>query len=115
MRLGAYPAILEEESKISGLYHRLGRVADDGRVYERHRHRYEVSPDYAERIHDAGLKFVGRSPDGILMEFQEIDDHPYFVGTQAHPEFLSRPLSPAPLFYGLIEAGLARSKGKKGD
>jgi len=114
MRLGAYPAILAKDSKIMGLYRRLGRVAEDGKVYERHRHRYEVNPEYIERIHEAGLRFVGRSPDDVLMEFQELDDHPYFVGTQAHPEFLSRPLSPAPLFYGLIEASKVRSADRKG-
>jgi CTP synthase len=114
MRLGAYPAILAEDSKIMEIYGRLGRVAEDGKVYERHRHRYEVNPEYVERIHEAGLRFVGRSPDNILMEFQELDDHPYFVGTQAHPEFLSRPLSPAPLFHGLIEAGKVKSADRKG-
>jgi len=82
-------------------------------VYERHRHRYEVNPKYSKMIDEGGLKFVGRSPDGILMEFLEMGEHPYFVGTQAHPEFLSRPLSPAPLFCGLVEAALEKArKGK---
>jgi CTP synthase len=83
-------------------------VERDGMVYERHRHRYEVNPEYIDAIDQAGLRFAGRSPDGLLMEFLELEGHPYFVGTQAHPEFLSRPLTPAPLFLGLVEAGVKR-------
>ncbi len=97
MRLGAYPAILRKGSIVHKLY-------GENKVYERHRHRYEVNPEYVEKLEKCGLVFSGRSPDGILMEFMEIPGHPYFVATQAHPEFKSRPLKPAPLFDGLIKA-----------
>ena len=97
MRLGAYPAILKKGSKIQKLY-------DSNKVYERHRHRYEVNPDFVERLEKCGIVFSGKSPDGVLMEFMELPDHPYFVGTQAHPEFKSRPMKPAPMFDGLIKA-----------
>jgi CTP synthase len=98
MRLGAYPAVLTEGSLIRKLY------GDQNKVYERHRHRYEVNPQYIETLEKNGLVFSGRSPDGILMEFMELPGHPYFTGTQAHPEFKSRPMKPAPLFDGLIKA-----------
>jgi CTP synthase len=98
MRLGAYPAILTEGSLIRKLYD------DQNKVYERHRHRYEVNPQYIEVLENHGFVFSGRSPDGILMEFMELPDHPYFTGTQAHPEFKSRPMKPAPLFDGLLKA-----------
>jgi CTP synthase len=98
MRLGAYPAILTEGSLIRKLYD------DQHKVYERHRHRYEVNPQYIEILEKKGLLFSGRSPDGILMEFMELPSHPYFTGTQAHPEFKSRPMKPAPLFDGLLKA-----------
>jgi CTP synthase len=98
MRLGAYPAILTEGSVIRKLY------GDQNKVYERHRHRYEVNPQYIETLENKGFVFSGRSPDGVLMEFMELPTHPYFTGTQAHPEFKSRPMKPAPLFDGLIKA-----------
>ena len=101
MRLGAYPAILKKGS----LVHKLYGV---NKVFERHRHRYEVNPKYVEKLEDCGLIFSGRSPDDVLMEFMEIPNHPYFVATQAHPEFKSRPLKPAPLFDGLIKAAKKR-------
>ena len=98
MRLGAYPAILTKGSLIRNLY------GDQNKVYERHRHRYEVNPKYVETLEKNGLVFSGRSPDGILMEFMELPGHPYFTATQAHPEFKSRPMKPAPLFDGLLKA-----------
>jgi CTP synthase len=102
MRLGAYPAILKKGSIVHKLY-------GENKVFERHRHRYEVNPDYVEELERGGrLIFSGRSPDGILMEFMEIPNHIYFVATQAHPEFKSRPLKPAPLFDGLIKAAKKR-------
>jgi CTP synthase len=97
MRLGAYPANLQKDSLIAKLY-------GETKVSERHRHRYEVNPLFIEQIEKQGLVFSGRSPDGVLMEFMELPTHPYFVGTQAHPEFKSRPMKPAPLFDGLIKA-----------
>ncbi len=104
MRLGAYPAILSEGSLIRKLYD------DQNKVYERHRHRYEVNPQYIEILEKKGLLFSGRSPDGILMEFMELPGHPYFTATQAHPEFKSRPMKPAPLFDGLIKAAKKRKE-----
>ena len=101
MRLGAYPAILKKGTIIQKLY-------GVENVSERHRHRYEVNPEYVDKLERCGLVFSGRSPDGVLMEFMELPKHPYFVGTQAHPEFKSRPLRPAPLFDGLIKAAKKR-------
>ena len=103
MRLGAYPAILKKESLINKLY-------GEEKVFERHRHRYEVNPKYVDELEKCGMVFSGRSPNGVLMEFMELPSHPYFVGTQAHPEFKSRPMKPSPLFDGLIKA----AKKKKG-
>ncbi len=101
MRLGAYPAILKKGSLVYQLYGRR-------KIYERHRHRYEVNPEYVDVLEGHGLVFSGRSPDGVLMEFLELPGHPYFVATQAHPEFKSRPMKPAPLFNGLIKAAAAK-------
>jgi CTP synthase len=101
MRLGAYPAILKKGTLVYKLY-------GENKVYERHRHRYEVNPQYVERLEKCGIIFSGHSPDGILMEFMELPDHPYFVATQAHPEFKSRPMKPSPLFDGLIKAAKKR-------
>jgi CTP synthase len=101
MRLGAYPAVLKKGSIVHSLY-------GSENASERHRHRYEVNPDYVEKLEGCGIVFSGRSPDGVLMEFMELPNHPYFVGTQAHPEFKSRPLRPAPLFDGLIKAAKKR-------
>ena len=103
MRLGAYPAILKKGTLVYSLY-------GTDKVSERHRHRYEVNPEYVKKLESNGLVFSGRSPDGILMEFMELPKHPYFVATQAHPEFKSRPLKPAPLFDGLIKAAKKRRK-----
>ena len=103
MRLGLYPAALAEGSLVHELY---GKDV----VAERHRHRYEVNNAYRAVLEQAGLVFSGLSPDGHLVEFAELSDHPFYVGTQAHPEFLSRPTRPHPLFSGLIAAALARSK-----
>jgi CTP synthase len=103
MRLGLYPAILDKGSVVANTY---GNVE----IQERHRHRYEVNNKYREEIAAAGLKFSGLSPDKLLVEFVELPSevHPYYVGTQAHPEFLSRPTRPHPLFLGLIAAAIAR-------
>jgi CTP synthase len=105
MRLGLYPAVLQPGTRVQELY-------GQGMVEERHRHRYEVNNAYRAVLEQAGLVFSGLSPDGHLVEFAELprDTHPFFVGTQAHPEFLSRPTRPHPLFGGLIAAALARSK-----
>ncbi len=103
MRLGLYPATLVEGSVVAQAY---GSTS----VAERHRHRYEVNNAYRERLAEAGLVFSGTSPDGRLVEFVELphEVHPYYVGTQAHPEFRSRPTRAHPLFASLIAAALAR-------
>src|SRR3989344_1920134 len=105
MRLGAYPAMLKE-----------GTIAYEsygvGEISERHRHRYEVNPDYIGEIEKAGLVFSGVSPDGKLMEIAELPKsvHPFFLGTQFHPEFKARPLHPHPLFTAFVEACLKNKK-----
>jgi CTP synthase len=99
MRLGAYPAVLKEGTLVKKLY-------NSEKILERHRHRYEVNPEYVEVLEKNGMIFSGKSPNGMLMEFIELKNHPFFVATQAHPELKSRPLSPSPLFTGLIKASL---------
>jgi len=101
MRLGAYDAVLTPGSLVAELY-------GTTQVSERHRHRYEVNNAYRQRLEDAGLVVSGVSPDTSLVEFVELprDVHPYFVATQAHPEFKSRPNRAHPLFAGLIAAAL---------
>jgi CTP synthase len=107
MRLGLYPAVLAEGSLVRKLY---GTEI----VQERHRHRYEVNNSYRESLAKAGLVCSGLSPDGRLVEFVELpqDLHPFFVATQAHPEFLSRPTRPHPLFTGLVAAALDRARAR---
>ena len=97
MRLGEYPCLLAKGSRVRALY-----GADQ--VMERHRHRFECNSDYRARLEADGLLHSGLSPDGSLAEMVELKEHPYFIGTQAHPEFLSRPFRPHPLFLGLIKA-----------
>ena len=106
MRLGLYPAVLASGSQVSAIY-------GTTEIQERHRHRYEVNNDYREEIGKTGLVFSGLSPDGNLVEFVELpsDVHPYYVGTQAHPEFLSRPTKSHPLFAGLIAAAIKQNGG----
>ncbi|MCC6496646.1 MAG: CTP synthase [Propionibacteriaceae bacterium] len=103
MRLGAYPADLVPGSLVAQRY-------GTTRVSERHRHRYEVNNAYRDDLAAKGLQISGTSPDGNLVEFVELDraQHPYYVGTQAHPELKSRPTQPHPLFVGLIEAAVKR-------
>lgn len=105
MRLGNYNAVLKDDSLMSKIY---GTTT----VVERHRHRYEVNNKYRDDLQKAGLHICGTSPDGKLVEFVEFDPavHPYFVATQAHPEFRSRPTNPHPLFVGLIKAALDRQQ-----
>lgn len=103
MRLGAYEAKLEK-----GTIAREAYGTDS--ILERHRHRYEVNPEFIERIEKGGLVFSGKSPNGSLMEIAELprDKHPFFLGTQFHPEFLARPLRPHPLFTEFIKAAMGR-------
>jgi CTP synthase len=101
MRLGLYPAELATGSVVAEAY-------GEHMVVERHRHRYEVNSMYRERLETAGLVFSGTSPDGQLVEFVELPRqvHPYYVSTQAHPEFRSRPNRAHPLFAGLVRAAV---------
>ncbi len=105
MRLGAYVAELLPGSQVSKAY---GRDV----VSERHRHRYEFNPKYRSRFDGTGFVCSGTSPDGRLVEFVELEGHPFWIGTQAHPEFKSRPERPAPLFRDFVAAALARSDGR---
>ncbi|HLG23633.1 MAG TPA: CTP synthase, partial [Candidatus Nanoarchaeia archaeon] len=135
MRLGAYAAMLKEKTQILKLYEKTGRLKEDTArinelnkdreqsfrigileknskvVLERHRHRYEVNPDYIQKLEEKGLVFSGyyiRPDNTKLMEYIELPGHPFFVGTQAHPEFKSRLGNPSPIFYGFVEACLKK-------
>lgn len=99
MRLGAYPCVIKEGTLASKIY-------GTRKISERHRHRYEYNNEYRERLEEAGLKISGTSPDGLLVEMVEIENHPYFMAGQFHPELKSRPNKPAPLFVGLVKACL---------
>ena len=99
MRLGAYVAYIKKGSKVFDLY-------GNDEVSERHRHRYEVNPVYHGALEGKGLVLSGISPDGTLVEFIELENHPYFVATQAHPELKSSLLKPAPLFLGFVKAAI---------
>ncbi len=105
MRLGAYPARLKKGTIARAAYKK-------DLVEERHRHRYEINPEYIERIEKAGLVFSGTSPDGVLMEIAELPraKHPFMLGTQFHPELQARPLSPHPLFTEFLKAAVAQKK-----
>jgi CTP synthase len=104
MRLGAYPAAIKTGTVAFAAY-------KDHLVSERHRHRWEVNPDYIEKLEKNGLVFSAKSPDGKLMEIAELPKikHPFFLGSQFHPEFKSRPLEPHPLFRELIKAAVFKS------
>lgn len=103
LRLGAYPCILQDNTRALSLY-------GTKEISERHRHRYEVNNEYREILTEHGMVLSGLSPDGRIVEMIELPDHPFFVATQAHPEFKSRPDVPHPLFKGLVEAALKQQK-----
>ena len=103
MRLGAYPCVLSNGSRVRRIY-----GAND--ISERHRHRYEVNMSYEDRLAEAGLVFSGKSPDGVLPEIVEIPDHPWYIGVQFHPELKSRPFEPHPLFTDFIRAAVEQSR-----
>ncbi len=105
MRLGLYPCQIQPGTKAAAAY---GKQKE---VRERHRHRFEFNNAYREKLGANGLVFSGLSPDGRLVEIAEIADHPFMVGSQFHPEFLSRPNRPHPLFYGLVDAAIKHSNG----
>jgi CTP synthase len=103
MRLGAYPAKLAEGSKVAEIY-------GDTDIEERHRHRYEVNMHYRDELEKHGLKFSGVSPDGMLPEICEYENHPWFIGVQYHPELKSKPFDPHPLFVSFIKAAIEQSR-----
>jgi CTP synthase len=103
MRLGAYPAVLQRGSRVAEIY-------GTSEISERHRHRYEVNTNYRGRLEQHGMRFSGMSPDGLLPEMIEYEDHPWFVGVQFHPELKSRPFEPHPLFASFIEAAVVKSR-----
>jgi len=106
MRLGAQPVMVEEGSKAFELYGK-------GLIMERHRHRYEVNPKHIEELEAGGWKFTGRSADGVKMEIGELKGYDYYVASQFHPEFKSRPTKPSPLHLGLVKAAVKRKYGSQ--
>lgn len=128
IRLGAWPCAMKEGSLLSQVYEKYGGnknapwhqpnpIRKDkitkNTIFERHRHRYEFNNEYKEQYEKAGMVFSGTSPDGTLVEALEIPNHPFFMGTQFHPEYISRPLTPHPVFLGFIHAILNKKKGSK--
>ena len=103
MRVGVYPAQLAEDSLVAKVY-------GTTRIEERHRHRYEVNVAYRARLEEAGLRFCGMSPDGVLPEIVEYPDHPWFIGVQFHPELKSKPFAPHPLFAGFVGAAVRQAR-----
>ena len=106
MRLGKYPCDLTEGSRAREAY-------DAESTDERHRHRYEVNLEYVDQLQDAGLKVTGRSPDGKFIEIVELEDHPWFLGCQFHPEYRSKPTAPHPLFSAFAKAMRAHKDSRK--
>jgi len=106
MRLGSYPALLAPGSQCATLY-------GQNTVTERHRHRFEVNPRYRSRLEAGGILCSGMSPDGRLVEYIELPSHRFWIGTQAHPEFKSRPTRPHPLFMGVVAAAMDRAEGRE--
>ncbi len=120
IRLGSWPCKIKQGTKLWEIYNKFGKEksapwnngngintapkGDKDIVYERHRHRYEVNNDYRDKLERAGFVVSGTTPDGKLVEAMEIEDHPFFIGTQFHPEYIARPLTPHPIFMGFIEA-----------
>ena len=105
MRLGSYPCVLQDGSVAREAY-------GAPEISERHRHRYEINNSYVKRLEEAGLVFSGKSPDGTLMEIVELQkgDHPFYLGTQFHPEFKTSPLKPHPLFLEFVKASVSQKK-----
>jgi CTP synthase len=103
MRLGAYEAVLDPESRVAQIY---GTTL----ISERHRHRYEINIGYKDTLEEAGLCFSGLSPDGMLPEIVELPDHPWFIGVQFHPELKSKPFEPHPLYTSFVRAALDQSR-----
>src|SRR5699024_1418875 len=106
LRLGAYPCVLKEGTKAYALY-------GEKEIFERHRHRYEVNNDYRSALEEHGMTMAGLSPDGRIVEMIELKDHPFFIGTQGHPELKSRPNRAHPLFRGFVKAADEYGRGKR--
>jgi len=104
LRLGAYPCVLKKDTRASQAYDNVDEIS------ERHRHRYEFNNDYRQRLEEKGLVISGASPDDNLVEIVEIEDHPWFLGCQFHPEFKSKPMKPHPLFKDFIAAALKKKQ-----
>ena len=103
MRLGAYDAVLKKGSKVHSIYQK-------NVISERHRHRWEVNIKYKDALENSGVIFSGMSPDGNLPEIIELEDHPWFIGVQFHPELKSRPFDPHPIFISYILAAIEKSR-----
>ena len=116
IRLGSWPCVLKPDTLLESLYQEYGRGKNTpwnltrNLVQERHRHRYEVNNEYRKQLEVAGLIISGTSPDRQLIEAIELKDHPFFIGTQFHPEYISRPLNPHPIFLGFIKACLKKHR-----
>ena len=106
LRLGSYPCVLADDSRSIGLFGKK-------EIHERHRHRYEVNNAFRKELEEKGMRIAGTSPDGHIVEMIEIASHPFYIGTQAHPEFKSRPNHAHPLFAGFIQAALDHTREKK--
>ncbi|MCX6799938.1 MAG: gamma-glutamyl-gamma-aminobutyrate hydrolase family protein, partial [Candidatus Falkowbacteria bacterium] len=102
IRLGGWPCKIKNGTKLASIYSTV--MNDENIITERHRHRYEFNNEYREILEKNGLTIAGTSPDGSLVEAVEISNHPFFVGVQFHPEYISRPLNPHPLFIEFIKA-----------
>jgi len=107
MRLGAYECVLNKNSISYSAYRKT-------KIYERHRHRYEFNNNYRKLFEEKGMVFAGKNPEKDLVEIIEIKNHPFFVATQFHPEFKSKPFKPHPLFYFLIKKSLERKEKNEG-
>jgi CTP synthase len=104
MRLGSRPTIFQEGSDWS----KVRKLYAEKKISERHRHRYEVNPEYIDRLSAAGLQFIGKDEKGLRMEVFELQDHPWYVGVQFHPEYMSRVLQPSKPFLGFVSAAIAK-------
>jgi len=109
IRLGGWPCLIQPGTHLAKAY---ARFTKNKVVSERHRHRYEFNNEYRDQFEKLGLKVAGTSPDGTIVEAVEIKDHPFFIGVQFHPEYISRPLAPHPLFVEFVKVSLAQ-KNKK--
>jgi len=106
LRLGSWPCKIKKGTLAEKIY-------KSNLIHERHRHRYEVNPDYIEKIESKGLVFSGKHPERPLMEIAELSNHPFFIGTQYHPEFKSRPEKPSPIYAEFIKACINYKKTKR--